>query len=199
MPDEFPSEDPKQIWQDQPTEAMQMSLEELRRKAHNFHANGRLKALTAIVIGIALSGAFAATSAKAQYLLLRIGWGVLSFWGLYGAYQAYKWIWPSNLAADAAVGTSLDFYRKELERRRDYGRHIWHRSGLWLSFVGLAFVVLPALIAALKTPRLLLNAIPFFVLLAGWIVAFVHIRKREQQNLQSEIDELNALQPNSRS
>jgi uncharacterized membrane protein YfcA len=103
------------------------------------------------------------------------------------------------LAADAAVGTSLDFYRKELERRRDYGRHIWYRSGLWLSFVGLAFVVLPALIAALKTPRLLLNAIPFFVLLAAWIVAFIHIRKREQQNLQSEIDELNALQPNSRS
>jgi hypothetical protein len=195
MPDEFP--DPKKIWQEQPTEASKMSLEEIRRKAHKFHSRGRLKALTAIVIGIALCGGFAATAAKPQYLLLRIGWGVLSFWGLYGAYQAYKWIWPSSLAGDAALGTSLDFYRRELERRRDYGRHIWHRSGLWLCFVGLAFVVLPALIAALKTPRLLLNAIPFFVLLAGWIVAFVHIRKREQQNLQSEIDELNALQPNS--
>ena len=193
MPDEFPHEDPKQIWQNQPTEAMQMSLEEIRRKAHQFHNKARLKALTAIVIGIALCGVFAGTSAKAQYMLLRIGWGVLSLWGIYGAYQAYKWIWPSGLAEDATLGTSLDFYRRELERRRDYGRHIWRRSGLWLCFVGLAFVVLPALIAALKAPRLLLNAVPFFVLLAGWIVAFVYIRKRERTNLQREIDALNAL------
>jgi uncharacterized membrane protein YfcA len=193
MPDEFPHEDPKQIWQNQPTEAMQMSLEEIRRKAHQFHNKARLKALTAIVIGIALCGVFAGTSAKAQYMLLRIGWGVLSLWGIYGAYQAYKWIWPSGLAEDATLGTSLDFYRRELERRRDYGRHIWRRSGLWLCFVGLAFVVLPALIAALKAPGLLLNAIPFFVLLAGWFVVFFTIRKRERTNLQREIDALNAL------
>jgi uncharacterized membrane protein YfcA len=193
MPDEFPHEDPKQIWQNQPTEAMQMSLEEIRRKAHQFHNKARLKALTGIVIGIALCGVFAGTSAKAQYMLLRIGWGVLSLWGIYGAYQAYKWIWPSGLAEDATLGTSLDFYRRELERRRDYGRHIWRRSGLWLCFVGLAFVVLPALIAALKAPRLLLNAIPFFVLLAGWFVVFFTIRKRERTNLQREIDALNAL------
>jgi hypothetical protein len=193
MPDEFPHEDPKQIWQNQPTEAMQMSLEEIRRKAHQFHNKARLKALTGIVIGIALCGVFAGTSAKAQYMLLRIGWGVLSLWGIYGAYQAYKWIWPSGLAEDATLGTSRDFYRRELERRRDYGRHIWRRSGLWLCFVGLAFVVLPALIAALKAPGLLLNAIPFFVLLAGWFVVFFTIRKRERTNLQREIDALNAL------
>jgi len=197
MPDEFPPNDPKQIWQNQPTEAMQMSLEELRRKAHSFHAKGRLKALTAIVIGIALSGAFAATSAETQYMVVRIGWGVLSFWGLYGAYQAYRWIWPSSLAAGATLGTSLDFYRKELENRRDYIRHIWRRSGLWLCFVGLALVLLPALIAALKTPLLLLNAVPFFVLLTAWFIVFFSIRKRDRRNLQRDIDELNALQPNS--
>jgi hypothetical protein len=199
MPDEFPPNDPKQIWQNQPTEAMQMSLEEIRRKAHQFHAKGRWKALTAIVGGLVLCGVFAGTSAKAQYTVLRIGWAVLSLWGLYGAYQAYKWIWPSNLAEDATVVTSLDFYRRELERRRDYVLHIWRRSGLWLCFVGLALVILPALIAALKTPRLLLNAVPFFVLLTVWFVSFFSIRKRDRRNLQREIDELNALPPNSRS
>jgi hypothetical protein len=54
-------------------------------------------------------------------------------------------------------------------------------------------VVLPALLAAVKTPRLLANAVPFFVLLAVWFVAFFSIRKRDQRNLQSEIDELEAL------
>jgi hypothetical protein len=192
MPDEFP--DPQKIWQDQPREANKMSLEEIRRKAQQFRAKRRLKALTAISIGLALCGVFAGTSAKAQYLVLRIGWGVLSLWGLYGAYQAYKWIWPGSLAGDATLGTSLDFYRRELERRRDYVRHVWRRSGLWLCFIGLAFVVLPALMAALKTPRLLVNAVPFFVLLATWFIAFFYIQKRDQGNLQREIDELTALE-----
>jgi hypothetical protein len=110
MPDEFP--DPKKIWQEQPTEAAKMSLEEIGSKAQKFHAKGRLKALTAIVIGLALSAVFAGVSAKAQYAVLRIGWGVLSLWGLYGAYQAYKWIWPGSLAEDATLGASLDFYRR---------------------------------------------------------------------------------------
>jgi hypothetical protein len=193
MPDEFPPEDPKQIWQNQPTEAMQMSLEEIRRKAHQFHNKARLKALTAIVIGIALCGVFAATAAKPQYLVLRIGWGILSIWALYGAYQAYKWIWPSSLAPEATVGTSLDFYRRELERRRDYVRHIWRRSGLWGCFTGLALVVAPALMGALRAPRLLVNAVPLFVLLTTWFVVFSSIRKRERTNLQREIDALNAL------
>ncbi len=193
MPDEFPPNDPKQIWQNQPTEAMQMSLEEIRGKAHRFYARGRWKALTAIVIGVVLCGVFAGAFAKAQYLVLRIGWGILSLWGLYGAYLAHEWIWPGNLAEDATLGASLDFYRRELENRRDYVRHIWRRSGLWLCFIGLALVVLPALIAALKTPRLLLNAVLFFVLLSVWFVSFFSIRKRDRRNLQREIDELNAL------
>jgi hypothetical protein len=192
MPDEFP--DPKKIWQEQHTEAIEMSLEEIRRKAHQFHAKGKWKAVIGIVIGIALCGVFAGAFAKAQYLVLRIGWALLSLWCLFSAYQAYKWIWPSSLAADATVGTSLEFYRRELERRRDYVQHIWRRSGLWWCFLGLALVILPAMMASLKNPRLLLNAAPFFVLLSVWFVAFFSIRKRQRRGLQREIDELNALQ-----
>jgi hypothetical protein len=146
------------------------------------------------VLGIALCGVFAGAFAKAQYPILRIGWAVLSLWCLFSAYQAYKWIWPSSLAADATLGASLAFYRAELERRRDYVRHIWRRSGLWWCFIGLALVILPAMMASLKKPRLLLNAVPFFVLLSVWFVAFFSIRKRDRQRLQREIDELNALQ-----
>jgi hypothetical protein len=196
MPDELP--DPQKIWQEQPTEATKMSLEEIRRKARKFQNKARLTALAAIVIGLILCGVFAGTFAKAQFLVLRIGWGVLSLWGFYGAYQAYKWIWPGSLAQDATLATSLDFYRRELERRRDYGRQIWSRSGLWLCFIGLALVVIPALIASFRTPRLLLNAVPFFVLLATWFVAFSYIRKRNQGNLQREIDELTALETDPR-
>jgi uncharacterized membrane protein len=194
MLDEFPINDPQKIWQDQPTEAIKMSLDEIRRKVRKLQMKGRLAAVAWIVMGLALSVLFAHSAARPQEVVERIGLGMLSLWGLYGAYQGYRWIWPGTLAADAAMSASLGFYRKELERRHDYARHVWRRAGLTFCFAGLALVILPALIGALRTPRLLVNAVPFFVLLAVWLVVFFSMRKRQQGQLQREIDELKALE-----
>jgi hypothetical protein len=196
MPDEFPMNDPKKIWQDQPTEPIKMSLDEIRRKAQKLQTQGRLKVLAGMVIGLFLCVAFARMSAKVPDVVPRIGWGVLSLWALYCAYQAYKWIWPRRLVEDATLSTSLDFYRSELERRRDYERHIWRRSGLTFCFAGLALALIPELTGALKTPRVLLNAMPFFVLLVIWFVVFFVMRKRNRRKLQQEIDELTAFEKN---
>ena len=191
MPDEF--QDPKKLWQDQPMEAIQMSLQLLRRRAQELQTKSRLAALAWMAIALVLAIVFAAGLVRTQNLLSRIGLGVLSLWALYGVYQVYRRMWPASIAADAAWSTSLDFYRKELERRRDYVRDIWRLSVLWLFFIGLALLILPMLIATRSNPRLLLNAIPFFVLLLVWFVTFFFIRKRDQRNLQAEIDELKAL------
>jgi len=188
MPDEF--HDPQKVWQDQPMEAIQMSLQLLRRRAQELQTKSRLAALAWMAIGLVLAIVFAAGLVRTQNLLSRIGLGVLSIWALYGVYQVYRRMWPANIAADAAWSTSLDFYRKELERRRDYVRDIWRLSVLWLFFIGLALLILPMLIGTRANPRLLLNAIPFFVLLLVWFVAFFFIRKRDRRNLQAEIDEL---------
>lgn len=194
MQDEFPINDPQKIWQDQPTEVIKMSLEEIRRRAHKLQTKARLAALLQTLIGLVLCVLFARSSAKADALVTRIGWGMLSLWAAYVAYPAYKWIWPGTLAADATLSTSVDFYRRELERRHDYARHVWRRTGLTFCFLGLAVVIVPPLISVLGTPRLLLKAVPFFVLLAIWLAVFFPMRKREQRRLQQEIDELNALE-----
>jgi len=152
MPSEFPVNNPRSIWQNQPTEPFKMSADEMRRKAQQLQRKARLVALTWITTGILLCVGFARTFARAQDVVPRIGWGLLSLWGIYGAYQAYKWIWPRKLAPDATVSTSLAFYRSELERQRDYGRHLWRRSGLTFCFLGLAMVVVPALMRSLETP-----------------------------------------------
>jgi lipopolysaccharide export LptBFGC system permease protein LptF len=199
MPDESPMNDPQKIWQDQPTEAMKMSLDEIRRKAQRLRTKGRLAALLTIVIGLVLCVFFALTASRPQEVVSRIGWGMLSLWGLYAAYQAYRWTWPGTLAADATLSTSLDFYRRELERRHDYARHVWRRAGLTFCFAGLALVVLPALIGAFRTPRLLLNVVPLFVLLIIWFVVFFSMRRRNQRRLRREIDELKMLGGENRS
>jgi hypothetical protein len=61
-----------------------------------------------------------------------------------------------------------------------------------LFFVGLGLFIAPALMGPVKNLRLLVNAVPFFVLLFIWFVAFFYIRNRDQRRLQREIDELNA-------
>jgi hypothetical protein len=198
MPDEFPMQDPKQIWQTQPTEQMRMSLEEIRRKARALQTKARLSALTQVVIGIALCIFFGWTCARARDVVPRIGWGVLSVWGIYGAFQAYRWVWPSSLATDAPLSTSLAFYRRELERQRDYERQIWVKSGLIFCFLGLAIVLVPPLIQASASPRRLVNAAPFFILLSVWFVVFFRMRKKTRAKLQGEIDELNALEAGNR-
>ena len=101
MPNEFPMMDPKDIWQGQRTESFAISTEELRRRAHRLQTRARLEALSRIIIGLILFVLFARTFARVDELFQRLGWGVLSVWALYGAYQAYKWIWPSKLKPDA--------------------------------------------------------------------------------------------------
>ena len=170
-----------------------MSLREIHCRVQRFQKRGRFGAIAGIVLGVAMSVVFAISFAKVPYAITRIGWATLSVWCLYFAYQSYKLTWPGRLALDANWSTSVEFYRRELERRRDYGRHIWIRSGLWLCFLGLALILVPPMVLSIRTPRLLLNAVPFFALLAVWFVLFFFLRKREQEKLQREIDELNRI------
>lgn len=200
MPNESPMNDPKQIWQNQPTEPVRMSLDEIRRKAQNLETKDRLAALASMAVALGLFVFFGRSFVKTPYLVTRIGWAVVSLWCLYGIYHAYKWIWPRKLVPHATFSASLVFYRNELERKRDYVRHMWRRAGLTWCFAGLAIVLVPPLIQALATaPPLLVNALPFFVLLAIWFALFFPMRKRKQNKLQREIDELNALERESRS
>ncbi|MFZ0864977.1 MAG: hypothetical protein WB781_03495 [Candidatus Sulfotelmatobacter sp.] len=77
---------------------------------------------------------------------------MLSLWGIYFAYKACKRIWQERLAPDATLNTTLQSYRSELEKRRDYARHVWRKAGLTFVFAGMALIVVPSLIKSLGTP-----------------------------------------------
>jgi uncharacterized membrane protein YfcA len=186
--------DPRNIWQNRPKEPFKMSVDEMRLKAHRFQTKARFTAAFLITMGLFACVSFGWNFTRALEVLPRMGMGLLSLWGVYCAYQAYKWVWPGNLPPDAPASTSLEFYRSELERRRDYARHVWRRAGLTFCFLGFALVVVPALISSFHNPRLLLNAVPFFGLLIIWFVAFFRGKKRSQHKLQQEIDELRTFE-----
>ncbi len=194
MPDEFSVNDPKQTWQNQTTEPMNMSLNEIRRRTRTLQNKNRLTALTWITLGFLFCFFFAFHATRTQSIIPRNGFVVLSLWGLYGAYHAYRWLLPRKSVSDATIGNSIDFYRRELEGKRDYSRHVWRRSGLTFCFLGLAMITSPVIVQAFHTPGILLNIIPVLTLLCIWFSAFFYLRKRNRQELQEEIDELNSLQ-----
>ncbi len=198
MPNEFPMNDPRKIWQNQPTEPFKMSANELRHKAQQRRRKARFEALYSILIGIVLCAFFAWTFATAHELVLQIGFGLLSLWCLYFGYQTYKWIWPGPLEPDATLSTTLQSYRSELEKRRDFTRHIWRRGGLTFCFLGLALIIVPELIKSLGAPRLALNVLPVCVLLAIWFAIFFPQRKRRLQKLQQDIEELRVFEKENR-
>ncbi len=190
MASEFPMKDPQNIWQSQPTEAFKMSADQLRLKTQQHQRRARFEALYSIILGFILSVFFAWGFARGHDVIPRLGMGLLSLWSLYFAYQAYKWIWPGRQAPDGTLNPTLQSYRSELEKRRDYVRHIWRRAGLTFCFLGVAMVIAPGLIASLSHPGLLVNTVPVFVLLAIWCAIFFPRRKRTQRRLQQEIEQL---------
>jgi hypothetical protein len=204
MPNDLPMKDPQNIWQNQPTEPMKMSPTELRHKALKRQSRARFAALLSIILGITLCVVFAGVFARAQAVLARIGWGLESLWCAYFAYHGYKWMWPRNLAQDAPISTCLEFYRRELEKRLGYVRHNWWRTGLPLCFLGLAILLVGEVQEQARTgaqnapPHALLNAVPLFVLLAVWVVAYFSIKKKQADNLQQEIEELRAFERDNR-
>ena len=126
---------------------------------------------------------------------VRLGFGVLSLWALYHGYRTYKVLWPSLASSDADLKTTLQSYRQQLEKRRDYIKKIWLKSGLILCFLGIAMVVTPVLVRDIINPlRMLADLGPIFALLILWLAIFIPQRRRRQRKLQQEIDQLRAFE-----
>jgi len=175
-----------------------MSADKLRDKANRLYTKARFMTLLGMCAGLVVGALFAFTVIRVHGLVPRLGWGLISLWAIYLAYQTYRWNWPAALPEGAPVSASLEFYRSKLEKRRDHLRNLWLRTRLPFCFLGLAMVIGPGLIAALQRPHILVNAVPFFVLLIGWFVAFFTMKKRQQRTLQQEHDELRAFEKANR-
>lgn len=175
-----------------------MSADELRHKVQQRQRRARFAVLREAIIGLILFVFFARWFTRVHEEVgfgllsvwtVRMGLGLLSFWCICAPFLMYKWIWPGRLAPDATLNTTLQSYRNELEKRRDFSRRIW--LVLTPYFVGVAMVGVPALISALGNPReFLLNSLPLFVLLAIWLPIFLYLRKRRRGRLQQEIEQL---------
>jgi hypothetical protein len=189
--------DPRKLWQGQPTEPSTMTLERMRQKTQELHAKTR-RALLGWMITPLLVAVLSGSIILQIHLQIHSGpvlhavFAVAIAWSLAGPYFVSRGMWSATLPGGEAFNTGLESYRREVERRRSLSS----RFLLWC--LGPVALSLAALIASLLSVAIgkgmLLNMIPFAAVVVVWIVSVFVIRLRDRRELQREIDELNQIQ-----
>jgi hypothetical protein len=193
MPDHASLNDVKDVWRNQMTEAPQISLQRFRRKAHKLQKKARREVYALSALAAILVSSFLFALTQTQGTVQRIGLGLLAGWALLLPFQAHRMLRQTPLAFDSTLATGIDFYRKQLERHRDYHTHIW-RWGVVPFLLGGAVYGWPVIVGLAANPELLPNILPFSVLLVVWVAAFFYLRRRRVQKLRRKLDILDELQ-----
>lgn len=181
MRDDLSPNNPKSIWQGQPTEPSTMNLEQIRRKVEALRAKTRRELLkniavplnVAVILGLGVWMPHTAAELKVLALAL--------IWSLAGQYFLHRGMWVTTLPGDTA---GLASYRQEIERR-----HRILRNDLQWSFAPL-FLAIGALILPNLSPKML----PFLSALLVWGVLVVAQRIRRQREFRKEIGALSEIE-----
>jgi hypothetical protein len=174
------------IWQNQRVEGSAMSIDDIRTRARQFRNEMRWRNFReyfgfTIVLTCSSCAAWDARSTVARAGFLAVIAGVF-----YLAGQLHRSV-PADVPANLGLMDCITFHRHELERQLEVYRRTWQ----WILALvpGLALVTASA---AKGTPLALLCAV-----WGTWVLAFVRVRKRDQDkasDIERQICELDAAQ-----
>src|SRR5712672_2684873 len=100
--------DPRTIWQNQPTEPSAMTVEKIRQKTQKLHAKTRRKLLGGIVVSllvVAISGYGIASTGDP---VMRAIFALAIAWSLAGQYFIDRGMWSATLPEEAGLSTGLE-------------------------------------------------------------------------------------------
>jgi hypothetical protein len=189
MHNDSSANDPKTIWQNQPTEPSAMTLEKIRQKVRELHAKTRRQMLGSLAAPLAVGGlcGYGIKLVRGFAPGLELVFVLAIVWSLAGLYFLNRGMWSAAMPGDAALSTGLEFYRHEVERQRSLSGRVllWSFAPILLAIA--TFILFLAMVGARFFP----NGLPFVALVVVWIAAYFAIRRRGQRELEREIDELN--------
>lgn len=201
MSDQSKGNDPGGIWRDQPGEERPVNLNlVVNRRTQELSSRTRSEILMSIGAALLLVGVVAWRLQIAHEGLLEFGFAAALAWVGISLYRFRRRLWRKDLPRpDAVAATGLEYYRAELERRRDHLRNEW----LWHGPLFLASIIFIGVLTgrANLSFQPLRNILPLLVLLAAWTGFGVWRRRLQARDLQREIDEiapLGAKQPSDR-
>lgn len=192
MSDQTGANDPGAIWRDQPEERRTVDLEQiLKQRTDELYSSSRSEILMSILAALLFIGVVAWRLGPGRDRLEQAGFAAVIVWVIVSLYWFRYRIRRHPPRPDAPAAAGLEYYRAELERRRDHLKNEW----LWHGPLVLACVTLVAILTGhvFSGYQPLRNILPLLVLLAAWTVFTVWRRLRQARELQREIDELAPL------
>lgn len=172
-----------------------MPAQEIRRKAEKFKRRVLWENALCYLVGLAGVAFVSFCLVWHRYpkdVLIRLGLGLTVAAVLYMLWQLRKRSPLRRLSAEMGIASCLDFYRTELERRRDYHRRLWWDIAPAIPGVVILWVAIAHIHPShLRHPGWNLVgviAVSVLIVLYFWRQSATRARK-----LQCEIDQLNAL------
>jgi hypothetical protein len=190
MSDRNHGPDPGLIWRDQAEEKVPVNLEQIvNRRTQELSARTRSETLISVGSALLLAGVVAWRLEIGHEGRLEFGLAAAIAWVVISLYSFRRRVfWRETSLRDAVAATCLEYYRKELERRRDHLRNVW----LWHGPLVLASIILIGVLTGRVNIAFqpLRNALPLLVLLAAWVGFGLWRRRLQAKSVQREIDEL---------
>jgi len=191
--------DPRTIWQNQPTETTTMTLKLVRWKGRELQAKTRKHLLGTLAGPLAAIFFYALAIRLFSPLqqLLHPLFALALVWSLVGLYFLNQGMWSAVMPGDAGLSSGLEFCRREIERRCYLLRRVlvWSFGPVLLA-IG-TFILALAMIGG-ADGGILPNGLPFLAAVAVWIIFYFIVRFREQRELRREIAELDDIERENR-
>src|SRR5258708_11210913 len=112
MLDDSPENDPRTIWQSQPTERSVMTMEKIRQKTQELHAKTRQKLLGGIAVSLLVAGISGYGIASGGGPVVRAVFALAIAWSMAGQYFVNRGMWSTTLPEDAGSSTGIESYRR---------------------------------------------------------------------------------------
>jgi hypothetical protein len=115
----------QQIWQSQPVDGMEMSVEAIRLRAGKFERKISRRNLRESIAALIVIAFFSYNCIASDNILFRITWGLFiagTIWVMMVLQLKGR---PKTLPVMLGSSSSLEFFRSELERQRDLIKNVW--------------------------------------------------------------------------
>ena len=190
MSDQARTNDPGALWRDQPEETKAVKLDQIvNRRAEGLYASTRSEILMSICAALLFAGVMAWRFAPSRDPLQGLGLAAIVVWVAVSLFWFRSRILHRGpQRPDAAAAPGVEYYRRELERRRDHLRNAW----LWHGPLFLACIMLAATLIGRKFLGFdrFESVLPLLFLLAFWTAYGFRRRRLLAKELQREIDDL---------
>ena len=181
--------DPGALWRSQPQEEVDMDVRQfMTLRTRDLRSATRTEILTSFAAAIFFIAVVAWRIPQSQGWTMPLAFGAVLLWIFACLYWFRRRIWPPPLSKDALAASCSDYYRCQLEQRRDHLRNewLWHGPLLFACLICFTAVFRNTFYGYARIGTIL----PFVGLLVVWVAFGFWRRWRQANELQREIDEL---------